>query len=110
MTHTRLAFGLALALITSTATAQTYDVKVNPDLNGLDITIEPVANSGVLVVKLTNKSDVKVRCNLMYQADPQLPSRSYVFIAPGKTESDTLRATQAWFSVTVNVECRAEKD
>ena len=110
MTPARFSFGLALGLVAFAATAQTYDVQVNPKLNGLDITIVPVANSGVLVVKLTNKSDVKVRCDLMYEADPQLPSRAYVFIAPGKTESDTLRATQTWFSVTVNVDCRAAKD
>ena len=100
----------ALAGFSTAACAQTYDVQVNSQLNGLDIRIEPVANGGVLVVNLTNHSGTKVRCDLKYEADPQVPSRAYVFIDPGRTESSALRATQKWFSVTVSVECRPTED
>lgn len=102
--------GILIFLAGHAASAQTYDVEVNPTLNGLDIKIDPIANTGVLVVNLTNNSDRKVRCDLKYKADPQPPSRSYVFVEPGKTVPDALRATRKWFSVTVDVECKPAKD
>jgi hypothetical protein len=99
-----------LAVFAAPVHGQTYDVQVNPTLNGLDISIEPVASTGVLVVNLTNNSDQKVRCDLKYQADPQPPSRSYVFIEPGKSASNALREARKWFSVTVDVECKPARD
>jgi hypothetical protein len=102
--------GPSLLLLAFAAAAQTYDVQVNPTLNGLDIKVEPVATTGVLVVNLTNNSAEKVRCDLKYQADPQPPSRAYVFVEPGKTASNALRETQKWFSVTVDVECKPARD
>jgi hypothetical protein len=103
-----LAYGVAavLAQVAPGALAQNYTVNVNPKLNGLDIKIEPVAQSGMLVVNLTNNSSQKVRCDLNYQADPQVPYRDFAVIEPGKRESSVLRAKQRWFEVDVDVDCR----
>jgi hypothetical protein len=101
---------LALSMAATDATAQTYSVNVNPTLNGLDIGIEPVAQSGVLVVKLANKTGQKVRCDLRYDASPQPLYRKTTFVDPGKTEQSVFRAKRKWVSVDVSVECRlAEK-
>jgi hypothetical protein len=89
--------------------AQNYTVEVTPHLNGLDIGIEPVSNPGVLVVNLTNNTTQKVRCDLNFEADPQLPFQTFVFVEPGKTASATLRATQQWFDVGVEVRCKADE-
>jgi hypothetical protein len=99
---------LALSLVGHAAVAQNYTVEVTPHLNGLDIKIEPVSNPGVLVVNLTNNTAQKVRCDLNFAADPQMPFQTFVFVEPGKTGSATLRATQQWFDVTVDVRCKAE--
>ncbi len=100
---------LALSLVGNVASAQNYTVEVTPYLNGLDIKIEPVSNPGVLVVNLTNNTAQKVRCDLNFEADPQLPFQTFVFVEPGKTASATLRATQQWFDVGVDVRCKADK-
>ena len=108
--HTRhqVALGLTLALTTvaPAVMAQTYSVKVNPSLNGLDIKLEPVSNSTLLVVKLTNNADQKVRCKLKYDASPQPLERKTVYIDPGKTEQSVLQAKRKWFSVDVDVDCQ----
>ena len=62
------------------AVAQDYTVEVTPHLDGLDIKIEPVSNPGVLVVNLTNNTAQKVRCDLNFEADPQLPFQTFVFV------------------------------
>jgi len=113
--HARLALlsGLAVAAasLAEPARAQvTYTVNVKEELNGLDVKVEPVPNSGLLVVNLTNNSQQKVKCTVKFQADPQVPSRSYVFVDPGKRSSATLRATQKWFDVDVDVNCKASGD
>ena len=100
---------LASFLVGLVAVAQNYTVEVTPHLNGLDIKIEPVSNPGVLVVNLTNNTAQKVRCDLNFEADPQLPFQTFVFVAPGKTASATLRATQQWFDVGVDVSCKADE-
>jgi hypothetical protein len=102
---------LALVLVAAVrdVAAQTYTVKINPKLNGLDIKIEPVENTGVLVVNLTNGSDKKVRCDLNFSAQPQLPYRTTVFMDPGKSAAGVLRARQQWFEVDVDVTCKAAK-
>jgi Cu/Ag efflux pump CusA len=100
---------LALSLVGQVAVAQNYTVEVTPHLNGLDIGIEPVSNPGVLVVNLTNNTTQKVRCDLNFEADPQLPFQTFVFVEPGKTASATLRATQQWFDVGVEVRCKADE-
>jgi hypothetical protein len=46
-----------------------------------------------------------VRCDFEYQADPQLPTRSTIFVKPHKRATSVLRATRQWQAVTVNVEC-----
>ena len=99
---------LALSMFAMQVGAQTYSVNINPTLNDLDIKIEPVSNPGVLVVNLTNNTAQKVRCDLNFEADPQLPYRTFVFVEPGKTSSATLRATQQWFDVGVDVRCKAD--
>lgn len=65
---------LALALIVLVAPAafaQTYTVEIRPTLNDLDIKIEPVSQASMLVLRLTNNTDQRVRCRLRYDAPPQ---------------------------------------
>jgi len=97
---------LALSMPATGAVAQTYSVNINPALNGLDIGIEPVAQSGVLVVKLTNKTAQKVRCDLRYDAAPQPLYRKTTYVDAGKTEQSVFRAKRKWLSVDVAVECK----
>ena len=94
-----------LAALPLAARAQTYEVELKTTLNGLPVKVETVPMSGVLVVKLTNTGDVKVRCELRYDASPQPLGRAYVYVAPGKTEQDSFRTKRAWFDVTVEVTC-----
>jgi hypothetical protein len=96
---------LALAMLALDATAQTYSVNINPTLNDLDIQIEPVATTAMLVIKLTNRTDRKVRCDLRYDAAPQPLYRKTTYVDPGKTEQSVFRAQRKWFSVDVTVEC-----
>ena len=96
---------LALGAQAAAAQSQTYTVDIRPELNGLDIKIEHVANSRMLVVNLTNNSPTRVRCNLHYDASPQTPLRTTRHINPGQRETSVLRAQRRWFSVTVDVVC-----
>lgn len=96
-----LAFGASAAF----AQSQTYSVDIRAELNGLDIKIEHVANTRMLVVNLTNNSPTRVRCNLNYDASPQTPLRATRHINPGQRETSVLRAQRRWFSVTVDVVC-----
>jgi hypothetical protein len=96
---------LALATIAIDASAQTYSVEINPTLNGLDIKVEPVATSAMLIVNLTNNTDGKVRCDLRYDASPQPIYRKTTYVEPGKTEPSVFKAKRKWYSVSVNVEC-----
>jgi hypothetical protein len=96
---------VALSMVATDAMAQTYSVNINPTLNGLDIGVEPIAQSGVLVVKLTNKTAQKVRCDLRYDAAPQPVYRKTTYVDPGKTEQSVFRAKRKWLSVDVAVEC-----
>jgi hypothetical protein len=105
-----MTFRNALALIVlfaPAAWAQTYSVDIRPTLNDLDITIEPVSKSTMLVLRLTNNTQQRVRCRLRYDAQPQTPFRATVNINPGRTEQSVLRAQRKWFSVTVDVNCEA---
>jgi hypothetical protein len=102
--------GLVLALLVAAAPdarsqSQVYTVEIRPVLNDLDIKIEHVADSRMLVVNLTNNSTTRVRCDLRYDASPQTPQRATRHINPGQRGSSTLRAQRRWFSVTVDVEC-----
>ena len=83
---------------------------MKPDLNGLPIEIESQPFDGRLVMKLTNGSDTKVRCDLRYDASPQPIRRTSVYLKPGETAENSFRASRKWFSVTVDVTCKpAEK-
>jgi hypothetical protein len=105
-----VACALALTVLFAPAAfGQTYTVEVHPELNDLDIKIEPVAMTGMLVVKLTNDTDQKVRCKLRYDASPQTPYRSSVSVDPGKTEQSVFRAQRKWFAVAVEVTCETAK-
>ena len=99
---------IAMTAFAHTAAAQDYTVNVTQELNGLDIKIEPVSNTGLLVVNLQNNTAQKVKCNVNFQADPQVPNRSFVFIESGKSSAATLRATQRWFEVDVDVKCKVD--
>lgn len=84
----------------------TYTVDVKLDLQDVDVEVEPVAQSGILVMRLKNKSSVKVRCDLRYDPSPQPIRRTYVFVEPGATAENSLRAKRKWFGVTVDVTCK----
>ena len=102
------ACALALTLLFAPAAfGQTYTVEVHPELNGLDIKIEPVTMTGMLVVKLTNDTEQKVRCKLRFDASPQTPYRNSVTVDPGQTEQSVFRAQRKWFAVAVEVDCEA---
>jgi hypothetical protein len=96
---------LALFAQAAGAQSQVYSVDIRPELNGLDIKIEHVANTRMLVVNLTNNSPTRVRCNLHYDASPQTPLRTTRHINPGQRETSVLRAQRRWFSVRVDVVC-----
>jgi hypothetical protein len=96
---------LGLGAQPADAQSQSYTVDIRPELNGLDIKIEHVANTHMLVLNLTNNSPTRVRCNLHYDASPQTPFRTTRHIVPGQRETSVLRAQRRWFSVTVDVVC-----
>ena len=102
------ALALALiVLIAPAAFAQTYTVEIRPTLNDLDVGIEQVAKSGMLVLRLTNNTDQRVRCRLRYDAPPQTTFRSSLNVDPGRTEQSVFRARRKWFAVVVEVNCEA---
>ena len=95
-----------LLLLAAAAQAQTYKVQLHADLEKLDVKIEPVPQESLLLVRLTNKSPSRVRCELRYDASPQTPYRKTTFIDPGKTEQSSFAAKRHWFQVDVSVKCR----
>ena len=101
----QLVASLALAGAAAAAFAQTYTVQVNTTLNDLAIEVEHLAQATMLIMRLTNNSDTRVRCNLRYDAAPQTPHRATVFVNPGRMEQNVFHARRRWFSVIVNVEC-----
>ena len=105
-TTRRLALALlALGAQAAHAQSHTYSLDIRPVLNGLDIRIEHVAQSRMLVLNLTNNSATRVRCDLHYDASPQTPLRTTRHINPGRTGTSVLHAQRRWFSVTVDVVC-----
>lgn len=96
---------LACLALPALASSVTYTVEVQPTLNDLPIKIEPVPFQGRLVMRLTNAGTVRVRCELRYDPSPQPIRRANVFIRPGQTVENSLRATRKWFRVTVAVTC-----
>lgn len=104
------AVALALALIVLVAPAafaQTYTVEIRPTLNDLDVKIEQVAKSSMLVLRLTNNTEQRIRCRLRYDAPPQTTFRSSLNVNPGRTEQSVFRARRKWFAVVVEVNCEA---
>jgi hypothetical protein len=111
MSALRIPLAIVLTLLiggTSHAarTSQVYTVEVRPTLTDVNVAIDHVAQSTMLVMRLTNNGEERVRCTLNFDASPQTPRRATVFIAPGRTEQSVLRAQRRWFSVIVDVECR----
>jgi hypothetical protein len=102
----RLCAAVLLATLASTGHAQTYSVDLRPTLHDLDVKVEPVAMSGMLVIKLTNNTSDKVRCELRYDASPQPLYRTTVYVGAGKTEQNAFRQKRKWFSIAVDVECQ----
>jgi len=100
-----LGAALLLALIALEVSAQTYSVEIRPVLNDLDIKIEQIPQSSMLILRLTNKSATRVRCQLVFDAPPQRLTRSTRSINPGQTISSELRAQRKWFRVIVDVKC-----
>jgi len=102
----RRAGPLLALLLPVVAAGQTYQVEVRPVLNDLDVKVETVEMTGMLVVKLTNNTAGKIRCDLRYDASPQAPYRTSTYVGPGKTEQSTFRAKRNWFNVVVDVDCK----
>ncbi len=98
--------GAALLLVSAGILAQTYSVHISKELNDLDVKVEPIAQSGILVINLTNNEKDRVRCDLVFDASPQFPHRTSVFVHAGRTVSSTLRETRMWHRVEVEVNCR----
>ncbi len=48
-----------------------------------------------------------MRCDFEYNAAPQFPFRTSVFVQPGKQALSPFRATRLWFAVVVDVTCVA---
>lgn len=105
-----LCVATALSLMAAPALAQSYEVTVNPQLNGLDIKVEPVDSPGLLVLRLTNNSPTKVRCEMKYNAPPQPLYRTSTFVDPGKTGQSTFKAKRKWHRVDVDVTCAPAKE
>lgn len=93
-------------LLPCVAAGQTYTVELRPVLNDLDVKIETVATTGVLTLRLSNNTAGRVRCDLRYDAAPQTPRRTTVFVGPGRTGQSAFRARRKWFNVVVDVDCR----
>jgi hypothetical protein len=103
----RLVTALLVVLMSSEALAQTYSVEIRPELNELDIKIEEIRHSTMLTLRLTNNTDTRVRCQLVFDAAPQPLRRSTRSINPGQTITSNLNAQRKWFRVIVDVNCAA---
>lgn len=102
------AVGAAIFLLSAAVLAQTYSVEISAELGDLDVKVEPIAQEGILVINLTNNEQDRVRCDLVFDASPQFPHRTSVFVHAGRTVSSTLRETRMWHRVEVDVKCRLE--
>jgi hypothetical protein len=85
----------------------TYQVNVDTLLDMVDVKVEHVAQPSMLVVNLRNTGEVRARCEIVFDAAPQIPQRNTRFVNPGRTSSVVLRAQRTWFSVNVDVRCSA---
>lgn len=99
---------LVLALAASVVLAQNYAVDVYAELSGLDVKVEPAPTNGLLAIKLTNNTDRKVRCDLVYDASPQPLYRTTAWLKPHEKAQSVFRAKRKWTSVDVRVHCKAD--
>ena len=97
---------LLLGFVARDASAQTYSVEIRPTLNDLEVKIEQVPQTSVLIIRLTNKESTRVRCVLDFNASPQTPRRRTRTINPGETISSTFHAQRRWIRVIVDVTCQ----
>jgi hypothetical protein len=99
---------LAAGMLSFGVNAQvSYTVKVNPTLNGLNVALEPVSAPDVLIMKIANKSDKKIRCDFAYDAQPQRLKRTSTFVKAGETGQNVFKAADHWTKVNVDVTCVA---
>ena len=97
---------LLLGFVARDASAQTYSVEIRPTLNDLEVKIEQVPQTSVLIIRLTNKESTRVRCVLDFNASPQTPRRRTRTINPGETISSAFHAQRRWVRVIVDVTCQ----
>ena len=97
---------LLFGFVARDASAQTYSVEIRPTLNDLEVKIEQVPQTSLLIIRLTNKESTRVRCVLNFNAAPQTPRRSTRSINPGETISSTFHAQRRWVRVIVDVTCQ----
>ena len=103
---TRVACGLVLTLISASVPGEAaYEVRLQSELNGLDVKVATIENPGGLIVRLTNDSAQKIRCTLRLDAQPQPLARKTVYVDAGKTEDAAFAAKRKWFDVDVRLEC-----
>lgn len=105
--HRALLLLAALALPLAAVAESTYKVKVDTLLDGADVKVDYLSYDGLLIVSLKNIGDNRARCEVNFDAAPQLPARKTKFIDPGKTVTTDLRADRMWFEVDVQVKCTA---
>jgi len=104
-----LALGPLAMVLADSAFAQTYQVNLQKELNGLDLKVDTVESTGMLVVNFTNNAATKVKCDLRYDASPQPIYRTRVYVEPGKSASSAFRARRKWFTVDVDVRCEPDQ-
>lgn len=96
-----------LSLPIAVLAQSTYKVNVNTLLDGADVKVDYQPYDGMLVVSLKNIGENRARCDVNFDASPQIPARKTKYIDPGKTVTTELRADRMWFDVDVNVKCTA---
>ena len=64
----RVGAALLLELAALEASAQTYSAEIRPELNNLDIAIEQIPQASMLILRLTNNTATRVRCQLVFDA------------------------------------------
>lgn len=94
-----------LSVPTAAVAQSTYKVNVNTLLDGADVKVDYQAYDGMLIVSLKNIGENRARCDVNFDASPQIPARKTKYIDPGKTVTTELRADRMWFDVDVDVKC-----
>ncbi len=99
---------VALAFATAAlAQSTTYKVQVNTLLDGADVKVDYQAYDGMLIISLRNIGENRARCDVNFDASPQIPARKTKYVDPGKSVTTELRADRMWFDVEVDVKCTA---